>query len=302
MELPSSATETPSFRPRRPWLAAVLSLIGSGPLGQVYVGRLKRSILLWLVGACVFPVLALVTICLPIGRLGLIALSLCVFAVPIGFAVDAFLLAKRNRLSPPKRYQRWWAYLLVFAIFCLGNNAVAHLFRSFIGEAFIVPTRGMAPTILPGERILVDKLRCGPAHLRRGDVVLFRSEGQGSLLFAQRLVGLPGDEIQIKNERVFINGAEWNDPHAVFSGPVPPFGPIVDYGPTKVPADCYFFLGDNRRRSKDSRVLGPIPVSDVHGVARFIYWSRERTFPNPDDTTRYVPGPFHWDRVGLRLD
>jgi signal peptidase I len=302
MELPFSAAETSSFRPRRPWLAAILSLIGSGPLGQVYVGRLRRSILLWLVGVSIFPVFSLATICLPIGRLGLIVLALFVFAVPIWFTVDAFLLARRHRLSPPKRYQRWWVYLLAFVIFCVGNNAVVHLFRSFIGEAFIVPTRGMSPTILPGERILVDRLWCGPAHLRRGDVVVFRSEGRDSPFFVQRLVGLPGDEIQIKNERVFINGTEWNDPHAVFDAAVPPFGPTLDYGPTKVPADCYFFLGDNRRRSKDSRILGPIPISDVYGVARFIYWSRERTFPDPDDTTHYVPGPFHWDRVGLRFD
>jgi signal peptidase I len=101
---------------------------------------------------------------------------------------------------------------------------------------------------------------------------------------------------------VFLNGAQWDDPRAVFTGPLPPFGDMVDYGPAKVPANCLFLLGDNRRLSKDSRMIGPIPMSDLYGVARFIYWSRERTFPNPVDTTHYVPGPFHWDRLGLRLD
>jgi signal peptidase I len=302
MELESSATETPCFRPRRPWLAAVLSLLGSGPLGQVYVGRLRRGILLWLAGTVVLLILALAATGLRIGCLGLIVLCLGVVGIPIWFAVDAFLLARRECLSPRKRYQRWWCYVILFAVFCLGNNAAAYLFRSFVGEAFLVPTRGMSPTILPGERILVDKLLFSRGHLRRGEVVMFRSEGRDSLLFVQRLVGLPGDEIQIRNERVFINGEEWGDPHAVRCGPVPPFGSMVDYGPTKVPAGCYFFLGDNRRLSKDSRVIGPIPISDVYGVARFVYWSRERTFPDPDDTRRYVPGPFHWDRVGLRLD
>jgi signal peptidase I len=248
------------------------------------------------------PSVALVIISLPIGRSGLIVLFLCVVGVPIYFAVDAFLLAKRNHSLPRKRYQRWWVYLLFFVLFCSGNNAVAHLLRSFVAEAFIVPTRGMSPTILPGERILVDRLWYSREHVRRGDVVVFRSKGQGSPLFVQRVAGLPGDEIEIKNERVFINGAAWDDPHAVFTGPLPPFGEIVDYGPAKVPAECYFFLGDNRRLSKDSRMIGPVPISDMYGVARFIYWSRERTFPNPDDTTHYLPGPFHWDRLGLRLD
>ncbi|MDZ7620191.1 MAG: signal peptidase I [Patescibacteria group bacterium] len=302
MKLPSDATETPSSKPRRPWLAGVLSLLGSGPLGQVYVGRLRRSLLLWLVGAGVSAVLLFTTISFPIQRLGLILLSLCVVAVPIYFAVDAFLLARRDRLPPAKRYQRWWVYALFFVLFCLGNNGAAHLLRSFVGEAFLVPTGGMSPTILAGERIVVDRLWYSRERVRRGDVVVFRSEGPGSPLFVQRLVGLPGDEIEIKSERVFINGEEWDDPRAVLTGPVPPFGEMVDYGPAKVPAECYFFLGDNRRRSKDSRMIGPIPIADVYGVARFIYWPRERTFPNPHDTTHYAIGPFHLDRLGMRLD
>jgi signal peptidase I len=302
METPSTASETPSPKPKSPWLAGVLSLLGGGPLGQIYVGRLRRSLLLWLVGACVFPVFAFVTVSLPIERSGVVLLFLCVAAVPIYFAVDAFLLAKRNRLLPSKRYQRWWGYALFFMLFCFGNNAVAHFLRSFVGEPFVVPTRGMSPTILPGERILVDKLWYGRDSIHRGDVVVFRSEGEGSPLFVQRVVGLPGDEIEIKNERVFINGAPWDDPHGVLTGPSPPFDAMVNYGPSKVPDECCFLLGDNRRLSKDSRIMGPIPVSDVYGVARFVYWSRERTFPNPDDATRYVAGPFHWDRLGLRIE
>jgi signal peptidase I len=101
---------------------------------------------------------------------------------------------------------------------------------------------------------------------------------------------------------VSVNGTEWDDLHAVFDGPLPPFGAPVNYGPTKVPADCCFLLGDNRRQSKDSRLIGPIPISDLRGKARLIFWSHERTFPNPADTTRYVSGPIHWERLGLRLD
>jgi signal peptidase I len=302
MELPSSVTETPAFRARRPWLACILSLLGGGPLGQIYVGRMRRSFVLWLVGACIFPILAFATISLPIQRPGLILLFSCALAVPIYLAVDAFLLARRDRFPSPRRYQKWWAYVLFFALFCVGNNAVAYLVRAFVAEAFIVPTRGMSPTILPGERILVDRVWYSPDRIHRGDVVVFRSEGPGSPLFVQRIAGLPGDVIEIRNERVFINGAKWDDPHAVFTGPLPPFGAMVDYGPATVPANSYFFLGDNRRRSKDSRMIGPISMTDIYGVARFIYWSRERTFPNPDDTTHYMPGPFHWDRVGVRLD
>lgn len=301
MEVPSSTMETPSVKPRRPWLAGLLSLLG-GPLGQIYVGRMRRSLLLWLVGACIFPILVFTTISVPIPRPGLIGLFVCAAAVPMCFAVDAFLLARRDRFLPVKRYQRWWVYVFFFALFCGGNNAVAHFVRAYVCEAFLVPTRGMSPTILPGECILVDKLWYHCDRIRRGDVVVFRSEGPGSPMFMQRVAGLPGDEIEIKSERVFVNGAPWDDPHAVFTGPLPPFKEMVDYGPAQVPADRVFLLGDNRRLSKDSRMRGPIPLSDLCGVARFIYWSRERSFPNPEDTTQFAPGPFHWDRVGRRLD
>ena len=302
MDLPCSEPEKAIFKPRRAWLAAILSLLGSGPLGQIYVGRLRRSLVLWLAGLCLSPVLLLAAIGLPIERWGLLLLCLLIMAVPIYFAVDAFRLARRDRFRPPKRYQRWWVYVLFFAIFCVGNNAAAHLFRALIGEAFLVPTRGMSPTILPGERILADRLWYSRNRIERGDVVVFRSEGPGSPLYVQRVAGLPGDEIEIKNERVFINGAPWDDPHVVFAGPLPLFGEMVDYGPAKVPASHFFLLGDNRRLSKDSRIMGPIPASDVRGAARCVYWPRERVFPNPDDTTHYVSGPFHWDRIGQRLD
>jgi signal peptidase I len=287
-------------KPRRPWIAALLSLL-IGTLGQIYAGRLRRSLCLWLLGGCLFSVLAVCTITLPIGRFGLALLALCVLVIPAYFVADAFLLARRNRFAPLKRYQRWWFYVLFFFVFVLANSAVAHFIRSFIGEAFVVPTRGMSPTIQPGDRFMVDKLWCKPERIRRNDVVVFRSEGPRSPLFVRRIVGLPGDEIEIKNERVFVNGKEWDDQHAVFNGPLPCVD-MVNHKPIKVPSDCFFVLGDNRRMSKDSRLMGAIPMSDLYGIARFIYWSHEREFPDPHDTTHYVLGPIHWDRMGLRLD
>jgi signal peptidase I len=131
---------------------------------------------------------------------------------------------------------------------------------------------------------------------------VFRSEGPDSPLYAARVIGLPGDEIEIRNEKVFVNGKEWDDKHAVFKGELSPGIELANLAPVKVPPDCFFELGDNRRRAKDSRLTGAIPMSSLHGVARMIYWSQEREFPNPDDITHYVLGPIRWDRMGLRLD
>lgn len=301
METPSSLAETSSSKPRRPWLAAILSLL-CGPLGQVYVGRLRRSLFLWFVGSCLSLFLAFCAIGLPIRRLGLILLCLGVVAFPVCLAADAFLLARQNRHASLKRYQRWWVYVLLYVIFSSGNVAVAHLARSFVGEAFVMPTRSMSPTIQPGDRFLVDKRWYNRNRIRRNDVVVFLSEGPGSPPYVQRIAGLPGDEIEIENERVFINGTEWDDPHAVFNAPLPPLEDMVNHVPVTVPSDGCFLLGDNRRMSKDSRMVGPIPLSDICGVARLIYWSHERTFPDPNDTRHYVLGPIRWERLGLRLD
>jgi len=158
----SSLEIEPSFsRPRQPWLAALLSLLG-GPVGQIYVGRLRRSLFLWLIGACLFPCLAIWMVTWPIGRLGFLAIGLCLLAFPVYLAVDAFLLARRNRHASPKRYQRWWIYPFFWICFCFSNYVVACFNRAYIGEAFVVPTRSMYSTIQPGDRVLVDKLRYNP--------------------------------------------------------------------------------------------------------------------------------------------
>ena len=162
----------------------------------------------------------------------------------------------------------------------------------------------MAPTIQPGDRILVDKLWWSPEKIRRNDVVVFLSEGPDSPMFVARVAGLPGDKIEVRDEHVFVNGEPWDDTHAVFQGELySSFEPrFANMGPITIPEGYFFELGDNRRRAKDSRLVGPIPMSSLLGVARMIYWSQDREFPNQNDTTHYKLGPIRWDRMGQRLD
>lgn len=290
--------------PRRPWLAALLSLLLGGPVGQIYAGCFRRAIVLWCVTALLLPTFAFVTLSRPLGRHVTLLLVLLMVGVPFYLAIDALLLARHHRNTPLKQYQRWWVYLLAFFVFFATNQAVARLAKSFIAEAFNVPGRSMSPTIQHEDRILVDKLWSDAGQLQRNDVVVFYSDGPGSTLYVMRVIGLPDDEIEIRNERVFVNGVEWDDDHAVFDGPLPEHIGIdmANHGPVIVPYDCCFLLGDNRRSSRDSRFLGPIPLSDIYGKARFIYWSRDYTFPDPYDSSSGVPGQIRWDRMGQRLD
>jgi signal peptidase I len=297
-----TVVEAGPIRPRRPWLAGFLSLLG-GPVGQVYAGHFRRSIILWCAAALLLPVV-IATVSLPIGRWGIVLLMLLVLGIPVYLAVDAFLLARRNRHSPLKRYQQWWVYVLLFFGFMAGNQAVARITKAFIAEAFSVPGRSMVPTIQHADRILVDKLWFDVDRLERNDVVVFRVQDRPevSTFYVMRVIGLPDDEIEIRNERVLINGAEWQDEHAFFDGPLSPFVDMANHGPVIVDYDCCFVLGDNRRNAKDSRFLGQIPLADIHGKARLVYWSRDYTFPDPRDGSSAVPGRFRWDRIGRRLD
>jgi signal peptidase I len=148
---------------------------------------------------------------------------------------------------------------------------------------------------------MVDKLWCSPANLKRNDIVVYRGEGQKLLI--TRLVGLPGDEIQVKEEQLFVNGSRCEDQHAFFNGSSTHLPPeLVNYGPIKVPLDSFFVLGDNRRISIDSRRLGPIPLSKLHGKAFVIFWSQEMTNLAPLNSSEYPLGPIRWDRIGRRLD
>ena len=116
-----------------------------------------------------------------------------------------------------------------------------------------------------------------------------------------RVVGLPGDEIEIRSEQVFVNGTKWDDEHANFSGKVL-LPEMANYGHFSVPLDAFFVLGDNRRNANDSRFNGPIPLSDLIGRANIIYWSRERKNIVPGYSMRYEPGPIAWDRIGICFD
>ena len=288
------------MKPRRPWLAALMSLFGS-PVGQIYAGRLYRSILLWVVGS-LLSIATFAIAPLTFGRWSIFLLLVFGVGFSVCLTLDAYFVAKRNRHTLLVGYQRWWVYLLAYVVFAAANLLVTVTVRSFVAEAFMMNGRSMAPTLFAGERILVDKLWCSPYRLRRNDVVVFESKGPGSALFAMRLVGLPGDKIEIVNEKVFLNGQAWADPHAFFEREVTVDPALANFGLVEVPEDSFFVLGDNRRRANDSRFIGAIPFAGFYGKAIMVYMSREPISPNPTDFSYSEIGSIRWSRIGTRLD
>ncbi|MFH0855236.1 MAG: signal peptidase I [Candidatus Omnitrophota bacterium] len=182
-----------------------------------------------------------------------------------------------------KSVLREWLEAAIFAAFL-----AFCVIRPFIVQAFKIPTGSMHPTLLEGDLILVNKFIYGakvpftkyrlPAvrEIRRGDVVVFIYPQDDKKDFIKRMVGLPGDAIEIKSGTVYVNDKPLAEP--VFNQRY--YYNRGDFGQEGqrivVPADSYFVLGDNSGSSKDSRYWGFVPKDNILGQAMVIYWPPQR--------------------------
>jgi signal peptidase I len=179
---------------------------------------------------------------------------------------------------------------------------LALFIRTFIVQAFKIPSGSMIPTLQIGDHILVNKLSYGVrmpflerylleySTPQRGEVVVFIFPEDRSKDFIKRVIGVAGDTVEVRAKKVFINGKQVDDPHANFAGYDPQAGAAGsgdDYGPKVVPENHIFVMGDNRDRSYDSRFWGYVNLNDVRGKAFLIYWSW-------DGGDRWV----RWERLG----
>jgi signal peptidase I len=169
---------------------------------------------------------------------------------------------------------------------------LALVIRAFLVQAFSIPSGSMQPTLLIGDYLLVNKFEYGIRNPitnkvmipiskpHRGDVVVFIFPQDPSKDYIKRVIGLPGDRIQIVNKKVLVNGKVYDTPEAVYDDPViipAPRGPSEsardNMGPVEVPPNSYFVMGDNRDHSYDSRFWGFVPMNDFRGKAVIIYFS-----------------------------
>jgi signal peptidase I len=180
---------------------------------------------------------------------------------------------------------------------------LALIIRTFVVQAFKIPSGSMEPTLEIGDHILVNKFIYGikipftSINLfpwespQRGDVMVFIYPLEPEKDFIKRVIGVAGDTVRIVNKKLYINGVEVSDPHAVYKeDTILPGGDAQkrdNFGPVTVPKGNLFVLGDNRDRSLDSRFWGFVPLEDVKGKAFIIYWSWDR-----QETT------VRWKRIG----
>lgn len=177
---------------------------------------------------------------------------------------------------------------------------LALIIRTFVVQAFKIPSSSMENTLLIGDHILVSKFSYGlqvprPAIIRvfgipipffetnlkpywgevsSGDVVVFRYPGDRTKDYIKRVIGTPGDRVEVRNKVIYLNSEKWDDPYGVIKGGLSGNSDEADnFGPYTVPEDHVFVMGDNRDRSYDSRFWGPVPFHEIRGRAFIIYFS-----------------------------
>ena len=165
--------------------------------------------------------------------------------------------------------------------------------RTWVVQAFKIPTGSMENNLLIGDHLLVNKFVFGPTatgiertilpvrDIRRGDIVVFKYPDEPERDFIKRVIGLPGDVIELKSKKVYVNSQALDEPYVHFLTPAAVGSEVTsadvreNYGPVTVPPDQYFVMGDNRDNSQDSRYWGYLPRHYVKGKALMIYWSYE---------------------------
>ena len=184
--------------------------------------------------------------------------------------------------------------------------AVALIIRSFLFQAFQIPSGSMIPTFLEGDRVLVKKFAYGlrnPINNQvwveigrpeRWDVVVFISPEDRGKDFVKRVVGLPGETVALSGGELFINGQKLEDPHGRYDPRIS--SPLRDQPPRLIGENQYFMMGDNRDHSSDSRAWGPVDFSLLKGRAWRLYWSWNSS-PGRDFGER-----LRSDRIGQRIE
>ena len=186
---------------------------------------------------------------------------------------------------------------------------LALFIRTFVVQAFKIPSGSMLNTLLIGDHILVNKFIYGVrlpfagtvlipiTEPKRDDIVVFKFPEDPSKDFIKRVVGVEGDTIMIRDKKVYVNGELKQSDFAIYLDPYVQFSEQNrdNLGPVKVPENSIFVMGDNRDYSYDSRFWGFVDLKDLKGKAFMIYWSWNSE--NKDSFMDYV----RWDRIFQRL-
>lgn len=262
-------------RKRYPVVALALAMMGFGGLGQLYNGEGKKGLLV--LSASCFIQLAPFFIDTSLGLITFLVLS---YSFLGGTMLDAFLVAWRRKEISLKWYNKWYIYLAIALSSTLFSSPVSSYFSLTRPlKAYRIVSDSMMPTLVKGDLVMVDLDYYKKHPLKRGDIVAYRHQSDPTA-YLHRVVGLPGDTIDIEGTKVFINGEPHQEHYASYAS-----GGVMG-GRFIVSNEKLFVLGDNRDKSRDSRFQeDKVTMNQVVGKVLFIYW-----------------GNAGWSRIGTSFD
>lgn len=172
-----------------------------------------------------------------------------------------------------KEIGKTFLYLVVLAAILVG-------LRQFVFTPVVVKGDSMDPTLIDGERVIALK----NTEIQRFDIVTFPAPDDVGKNYIKRVIGLPGDTVEYKKDVLYINGKKYAEPYLdEYKSKLTDGQPLTDdfdlnelYGSEKVPAGELFVMGDNRRISKDSRIIGTIKEKDIMADVKFVFWPIKR--------------------------
>lgn len=284
-----------AFKNRRPWAAALLSFFLGPFIGMLYLNRGRLAFLYLLIGFCLAGIgVAYLPSLVASPNEPLIGWLLD-FPLGVIGAIHSFLIARhRDGTGRLKWYSHWYAIVGFVLIFPLAAFGI----RTFLYQPFSAVSVSMSPSLNAGDYFFASKFAYNDVSPRRGDLIVFRVRSLQNVSYIKRVIGLPGDRVQMRNDKLFINGAvvpqrrleDFPLPCGAALCRIPQYEETLPGGHTDrildavvngpfdntplfvVPANSYFVLGDNRDNSDDSRVdVGFVSHDDIIGRPAFKY-------------------------------
>jgi signal peptidase I len=307
--------------PRSPLIASLLSVLAPG-LGHIYCGKPVKGLVLFFLGFVFVPIILFCPLNVSSAFILKAILASIIFLIALFFyvVVDAWIQAERiGEHYEVKKYNQWYLYVLVIIISLSYPPVMSYSIRQNLIQAYVMAADSMLPNLMAKDYVILNRTAYRHRLPEIGDVVAFRPPHERYQIYVKRIVALPGDTVEVRDNILYINDMPLQyrkvaplpyvkvspDPSSVIESRIS--GETVeeihsnksyriqlfkssgsnssaDFAETTVPETYCFVLGDNRDNSLDSRHFGPVPLADILGKIDFIYfpagsWSRFGRFP-----------------------